>query len=361
MGLCTMKTFHSFTEYLIEKVQWQRSLFDHLFYESEALIAADQFGDPSYDENDDKDINSKGFTTERTQYIFQKKGDRAFHIPLNARLFERYTSAIKITAAHSTGVKGLENLAKIQKRRTKQISTYTVDNFGTLVDGIWSDNGGGVIAIVKGQAVGGLDQDIMSKVDKQGKRVLDIGNGAVTPEAVFRGDSYSIQTVSALLFALRQMKDKLVDELRNKYESKREPAKSKGEEKYATLRKHDIPGAVKQQYIKKYLDEMEKIITSKDEWKSIFVEYVLRWPARVAKKNVKKKEKSIDYDEIVVSDFEIVYCFMTDDAINDVKKIGKTLHEWKSQFKFPIKVLDYDELEKDTRIISRYLREIKKK
>ena len=235
-----MKTYIEFTEYLSEAVQWQRSLFDHLFYESEALIAADQFGEPSYDENNEKDINSKGFTTERTQYIFQKKGDRAFHIPLNAKLLERFTSAIKITAAHATGVKGLENLIKIQKKRTKQISTYTVDNFGTLIDGIWSDHGGGVIAIVKGQAVGGLDRDIMSKVDKQGKRVLDIGNGVITPEAVFRGDQMSIITASKLLFALRAMKDKLIDELRSKYEAKRIPAKSKGEEKYATQAKASV-------------------------------------------------------------------------------------------------------------------------
>ena len=44
----------------------------------------------------------------------------------------------------------------------------------------------GIIAIVKGQAVAGIDNDIWSKVDKQGKRLLDITNNGVPANDVFR-------------------------------------------------------------------------------------------------------------------------------------------------------------------------------
>ncbi len=67
-----MKTYSQFTEFLFERVQWQRSLFDHLFYDADKLLDDDNYQEPSYDEDDEDDVNSKGFVDERRQYIFQE-------------------------------------------------------------------------------------------------------------------------------------------------------------------------------------------------------------------------------------------------------------------------------------------------
>ena len=65
-------------------------------------------------------------------------------------------------------------------------------------------------------------------------------------------------------------------------------------------------------------------------------------------KEMLRKAKSMDYDEIVVSNFEIVYAF-----------VAKT--EYLKQFKFPIKVLPYDELDTKKSVLKDYLKEIQKK
>ena len=50
-----MKTYSQFTEFLFERVQWQRSLFDHLFYDADKLLDDDNYQEPSYDEDDEDD------------------------------------------------------------------------------------------------------------------------------------------------------------------------------------------------------------------------------------------------------------------------------------------------------------------
>lgn len=366
-----MKTYSQFTEFLFERVQWQRSLFDHLFYDADKLLDDDNYQEPSYDEDDEDDVNSKGFVDERRQYIFQEPLDHSFHLPLNSRFIERIFGEIQILACHATGMKGLVNLVKLQKKRTKQISAYTVDNYGSMTSGVWSDSGGGIIAIVKGQAVAGIDNDIWSKVDKQGKRLLDITNNGVPANNVFRktgNDVKFMQSVKAyekLTKALLTMKREMISELKEKYGNKRVPPTNKGEQKWETLRPYDIPGSVKQQSIRKYVVETEKIITSNEEWKQAFVEYLLSWPKAQAKK-LRVKSKLGDYDEIVISNFEIVYAFVAKTVLKrmdepSIKTAYNNSEEYLKQFKFPIKVLPYGDLDTKKSVLKDYLKEIQKK
>ncbi len=64
-----MKTYIEFTEFLSEQVQWQRSLFDHLFYDADLLMTSDMYGkeSKSYDEDDEDAIRSEEFKKERNQ------------------------------------------------------------------------------------------------------------------------------------------------------------------------------------------------------------------------------------------------------------------------------------------------------
>ena len=73
----------------------------------------------------------------------------------------------------STGTQNVDRLIKMQGKKGKQISVFTTDREGQLADGVWG--GGGVVAILRGNAYASSTGDIMSVVDKQGRRVLDIG------------------------------------------------------------------------------------------------------------------------------------------------------------------------------------------
>ena len=366
-----MKTYNQFTEFLTEQVQWQRSLFDHLFYDADLLMTSDMYGKEtkSYDEDDEDDIKSEGFKKERNQYVFQKHTNRSFQLPLNSRFIERVSGEIQLLACHSTGSQGLKDLVKIQKKRTKQISAYTVDPYGDMTSGIWSDNNGGIIAVVKGQAVAGLQKDLWSKVDKQGKRLLDITtNGGLRPATVFRSgirnwNKESNAKFMSLIKSYENMTQELVDMKRDmikvlekEYGNKRVAPKNKGEQRWETLRPYDIPGSVKQQYIRKYVVGAERIITSKPEWQKAFTEYILSWP-KVQAKRMRMKTKQDTYDEIVVGNFEIVYAFIATSALNK----GEDVEAYRKQFNFPTKVLRYATLDASKSVLKDYLKEIQKK
>ena len=75
--------------------------------------------------------------------------------------------------AHVMGIKDIPKLMALQGKKGKQVSAFTTDEYGDLEGGVWTE--GGIIAIVKGTAMSSGQGDIMSKVDKQGRRVVDFG------------------------------------------------------------------------------------------------------------------------------------------------------------------------------------------
>ena len=152
---------------------------------------------------------------------------------------------------------------------------------------------------------------------------------------------------------------------KEKYGDKRVPPTNKGERRWETLRQYDIPGSVKQKAIRDYVIETEKIITSDDEWKQAFVQYLLSWPKAQAKR-LKTKSKLGDYDEIVVGNFEIVYAFVAKSVLkrmdsSDHKTTYNNSEDYLKQFKFPIKVLPYGDLDTKRSVLKDYLKEIQKK
>ncbi len=235
-----------------------------------------------------------------------------------------------------------------------------------MTSGIWSDSNGGIIAVVKGQAVAGLQKDLWSKVDKQGKRLLDITtNGGLRPATVFRSGIRNwnkesnakfmalIKNYENMTQELVDMKRDMIETLKKEYEDKRVAPKTKGEQRWETLRPYDIPGSVKQQYIRKYVIGAERIIASKPEWKKAFTEYILSWP-KVQAKRMRTKTKQDTYDEIVVGNFEIVYAFIATSALNK----GEDVDAYRKQFNFPTKVLRYATLDASKSVLKAYLKEI---
>ena len=84
----------------------------------------DNYEEPSYDEDDEDDVNSRALLMKEDNIYFKNVGPVIF-IYLNSRFIERIFGEIQIFACHATGMKGLVNLVKLQKKKNKkQISAY---------------------------------------------------------------------------------------------------------------------------------------------------------------------------------------------------------------------------------------------
>jgi len=289
----------SFKEVLNEGVQWQRSLFDHLFMNTDELLADEDRGDVKPD------------------YIFQDANDRTFQLVLDAKHIERLVTPAKLIAAHSTGFRGLQKLIQIQNKRTKQISAYTVDNFASMLSGLWADGAGEIIVILEGTALVGDTKDIMTKPDKKGTRVVNIGeNAELNYHTILKGSeplfvkNQKIVKYKELLSKLVKFKQSLLEKLRKEYADKRI-----GEDKEDTTSPYDVPGKVKHNYIKQYIAGTENIIKSNKEYHELFNEILMRWPSKQSMKWSKEDVHQIDYDEIVLSNFKILKVYFTKDAL----------------------------------------------
>ncbi len=329
----------SFKEVVNEEVQWQRSLFDHIFMEADGLLA------------DDK------------EYIFQDEKDKSFHIILDQKFLERVSTPVRLIAAHSSGVKGLDKLKKLQNKRTKQISAFTVDNIGAMLYGIW-DDGGGVITILEGTALMGQAGDIMSKPDKKGTRVIDISGDSDSSimsssyiEFFLDGESKKSKMTSAekemkfyqyklLLQKLVIFKQSLLEKLRDEYGDK--------ENDYTP---YDISGDVKQKYIRQYVAGTERIIKSKKEYRKVFNELIMRWPNMQSKKWT-SGSKYLDYDEIVLSDFKILQVYYIEDALKSAKVTNSEFREIVKGLN--VQIIDEEEHQMKPNIVKKYIDRIKK-
>ncbi len=315
----------SFKEVVNEEVQWQRSLFDHIFMEADGLLA------------DDK------------EYIFQDEKDKSFHIILDQKFIERVSTPVRLIAAHSSGVKGLDKLKKLQNKRTRQISAFTVDNIGTMLYGIW-DDGGGVITILEGTALMGQAGDIMSKPDKKGARVIDISGDSDSSimsssyiESFLDGKSNQYKL---LLQKLVIFKQSLLKKLRDEYGDK--------ENDYTP---YDISGNVKQKYIRQYVAGTERIIKSEKEYRKVFNEIIMRWPNMQSKKWT-SGSKYLNYDEIVLSDFKILQVYYIEEALENAKVTNSEFREIVKGLN--VQIIDEKEHQMKPNIVKKYLDKIKK-
>lgn len=315
----------SFKEVVNEEVQWQRSLFDHIFMEADGLLA------------DDK------------EYIFQDEKDKSFHLILDQKFMERVSTPVRLIAAHSSGVKSLDKLKKLQNKRTKQISAFTVDNIGTMLYGIW-DDGGGVITILEGTALMGQAGDIMSKPDKKGARVIDISGDSDSSimsssyiESFLDGKSNQYKL---LLQKLVIFKQSLLKKLRDEYGDK--------ENDYTP---YDISGDVKQKYIKQYFAGTERIIKSEKEYRKVFNEIIMRWPNMQSKKWT-SGSKYLNYDEIVLSDFKILQVYYIEEALENAKVTNSEFREIVKGLN--VQIIDEKEHQMKPNIVKKYIDKIKK-
>ncbi len=341
---------HSFKEYinLHEKVQWTRSLFDHLFtlpyseindfFLKKSVFAALKGDNPDADK----------------LYYLIPDDDFRYQLPLVPAMIERVVGSVVTYGIHASSAENLEKLIKLQGKKSKQISVYTTDEEGRLSSGV--HGGGGVYSILKGNVYAGGSTDIMSIVDKQGRRLVDLGPKSEIAysydyEDLVKSSAYKKMWMDLLTFR-REIINKLVAAGKKSIENN--PNYKKNSYVNRAIDSSVISGSIKRSSIKKYIDGTEKILM---KHKDVFSKMYISWARRQSKK---WNMVADTYDELVMGNIQIVKVYVDEyykeEFVNWFAKIPDEDRfeddfvepEWKDVqkkigFKFPVEFVSDDE------------------
>jgi len=280
---------------LNEEVRWQKSLFDHLFIDT---IKIHEF-------NPDSGYN------EQTEYPYLiQSNHKKFWTPVVPAMMDRLQMSRRMAGCHVLGVDKLKQLIAIQGRRQKQISVFTSDVEGYIsASGIWG--GGGLVAILTGDVNVGAAADIMSVVDKGGRRLIDLG-----PEPDFQGefpfDIYDEQPYNLLWNALVDMRVPILAELKST--GKEPPVPDQIRRNTLGSRMlvdaDSFTGEQKARAIKQYIDGVERVI---EKHKQVFQEMFFQ---HVERQSTAWEDLIEDYDELVMGNFTIEKLYVISEHID---------------------------------------------
>ncbi len=298
---------HSFWEYnnnfvLSEKVKWTRSLFDHLFtlpykeindfFLKKSVFAALKGDNPEADK----------------MYYLIPDDDFRYQLPLVPAMIERVVGSVVTYGIHASSPENLENLMKLQSKKSKQVSVYTTDEEGRMTSGV--HGGGGVYSILKGNVYAGGSTDIMSIVDKQGRRLVDLGPKSELAFAYDYDDVVRSSAYKKMWMDLLTFRKSIINNLVALGK------KSIGDEKKYVERAIDtssplVNGSIKRDFIKKYIDGTEKILK---KHKDVFAKMYIGW---ARKQSSSWNSVAESYDELVMGNFEIVAVYIEDHMEED--------------------------------------------
>lgn len=312
-----MKTFK---QYLEEAVRWTEGTFFNIFVKEQQDSEGDVF------------------------------------IPLSPALLERTVGTVQMYAAHALGYENVDKLMSIQNKRGKAISVFTseteYEGGGNLsTRGVWG--GSGVVAILKGDALAGGDQDIMSLVDKKGIRYVNISpeGGTITLLTKRRikntgGDFDKFKRdINTLADKIYELKEKIF-----KNELKTNPALKKYIEGEGVVRSYldglfwidEYDAKAKYRMIKAFYDGFEPIVMKyKDAMHSILVAYAQQ-------QSLGNNSSTMTYDEIVMSNFKVVKFFVITDRELPGGLVGKLVAERiKENFRLPVVETTFNGIKSD--------------
>ena len=295
---------HSFKKHieLQEKVQWTRSLFDHLF-----TLPYSELGSKYKLKQSDK-----------MQYLIPDD-DFRYQLPLVPAMIERVVGSVVTYGIHASSAENLEKLIKLQGKKAKQISVYTTDEEGRMVSGV--HGGGGVYSILQGNVYAGGSGDIMSIVDKQGRRLVDLGPESELAYMYDYGDLMNSKEYKKMWNDLRKFRNTLTSQLVSVGKKSIPVLQTYSEDGYIerSIDSSAVSGSIKNKFIKKYIDGTEKVLRKHNK---VFANMYISW----ARKQSKKWNMVADsYDEMVMGNIKIIKVYVDeyykDDFINWFAKI----------------------------------------
>ena len=272
----------------------------------------------------------KEFTIQSTSDIVfevgsQGQGSSALKIPISGPMFKRiWPDTIRATVFHVTSAENLAGLKRLEGGR-KSISAFFSMMAREMEGGIATD--GGVVVEMEADVLVSAKDDIMSQVDKGGRRWVEM---SWFENAAGRGDGAGFQAVERELNVL--IRDLVLKHL--------EPIlgdKARTEQEFylwADMKRHLKDSKKLSLVIKDYFDGVEKIIkANKEVMGSIFYGYTRS-----------KRMTDNAWDEQIVNNIDIKKVHVLLDVVDDEDKEDIELS------KLPVREWDYSsELEIYTR------------
>ena len=239
-------------------------------------------------------------------------------IPISGPMFKRiYPKSIRSTVFHATDLKGLESLKKIEGKKNT-ISAFFSMMARYMEKGIATE--GGLVVEMDADVLVSASSDIMSEVDKQGRRWVEMSWFAnaqrygVGPD--FRKVESDLSKLIVILIKKHIPKDKKIEQTKHFGKDEGAAFDAWGKMKFHLQRHHGRDaGKILRVVIKDYFDGVEKIIRKhKDTMGKIFYGYAKSkrqtedsWDEQLVN-NIKIKKvhvlevKSYEDDEYVVHD-----------------------------------------------------------
>ena len=262
------------------------------------------------------------------EYAMQSASDLVFDvpsgesgslkIPISGPMFKRiYPKSIRSTVFHATDLKGLESLKKIEGKKNT-ISAFFSMMSRYMEKGIATE--GGLVVEMDADVLVSASSDIMSEVDKQGRRWVEMSWFAnaqrygVGPD--FRKVESDLSKLIVILIKKHIPKDKKIEQTKHFGKDEGAAFDAWGKMKFHLQRHHGRDaGKILRVVIKDYFDGVEKIIRKhKDTMGKIFYGYAKSkrqtedsWDEQLVN-NIKIKKvhvlevKSYEDDEYVVHD-----------------------------------------------------------
>ena len=262
------------------------------------------------------------------EYAMQSASDLVFDvpsgesgslkIPISGPMFKRiYPKSIRSTVFHATDLKGLESLKKIEGKKNT-ISAFFSMMARYMEKGIATE--GGLVVEKDADVLVSASSDIMSEVDKQGRRWVEMSWFAnaqrygVGPD--FRKVESDLSKLIVILIKKHIPKDKKIEQTKHFGKDEGAAFDAWCKMKFHLQRHHGRDaGKILRVVIKDYFDGVEKIIRKhKDTMGKIFYGYAKSkrqtedsWDEQLVN-NIKIKKvhvlevKSYEDDEYVVHD-----------------------------------------------------------
>jgi hypothetical protein len=276
----------------------------------------------------------KGYLTEFAQqstsdYVFNTGSDSsALKIPISGPMFKRiWPDTIRTTVFHATDLKGLANLKKLEGGK-KSISAFFSMMSRYMETGVATE-GGGIVAEMDADVLISARDDIMSEVDKQGRRwvMMSWFEYQTRERAKFSKIEKDLNTLIANLVKKHIPKDKEIQQTKNF-------GKDAGAvfEIWGNMKRHlKGDGKAISLVIKDYFDGVEKIIKkNKEVMGDIFYGYTKS-----------KRMTDNSWDEQIVNNIDIYKIHVikphpSSDAWgpDEIKQHITDVHKW------PMKVWD---------------------
>jgi len=210
----------------------------------------------------------KGYLTEfaiqsTSDYVFNAGSDSsALKIPISGPMFKRiWPDTIRTTVFHATDLKGLANLKKLEGGK-KSISAFFSMMSRYMETGVATE-GGGIVAEMDADVLVSARDDIMSEVDKQGRRwvMMSLFEYQTRERAKFSKIEKDLNTLITDLVKKHIPKDKEIQQTKHF-------GKDAGAvfEIWGNMKKHlKGDGRKIAAVIKDYFDGVEKIIKKNKE------------------------------------------------------------------------------------------------